>query len=72
MTWGNIEYIYKRNGICFKKSKWKYCPYWTARHSKKSGQVTTFRCLLFGENKTGDGSVSECDIRYGRTYEGPP
>ena len=74
MAWRSsieMEKIAKANGKCFNKAMWKYCPYWMAKHSLDNPKtIIGYRCRLFNQDLEGDGSLPECNARYGRTYNG--
>ena len=63
--------VVKRGGICMIKAKWKYCPYWVAKHTNKT-TVIGYRCTLFDGDKEADQSLPECNAQYGMDYDGPP
>ena len=73
-TWTDrvVKPVVKRNGECFKKSQWKNCPYWTVRHKKSDKAVIEYRCILFDKVKDASLSLPECNVQYGRTYDGKP
>lgn len=64
--------VVKEGGQCMKRSQWKYCPYWKAKHSSVSKTVIGFKCDLFDEDKVGLGSVDACNAQYGLDYDGVP
>jgi hypothetical protein len=70
-----IKPVVKKDGECRVRSQWKYCPYWSARHSTKNKKVTVFRCMLFDldkDSKNSELSLPICNRTYGRDYDGPP
>ena len=72
MAW-TPEHISKYNGKCRYKSKWQYCYYWRAKHSKRNKAVIGYKCALFNVDKpitAVDEACSECNNKYGRTYTG--
>jgi len=72
MSWGNTTKIVKKNGQCWNKSKWMFCPYWRAKISVEGERAIGYRCSLFDEDKEGYASLTECNTKYGETYEGNP
>ncbi len=63
--------VVKENGRCLKRSMWKYCPYFVAKHSSPTS-VLGFRCILFNSDKEADVSIAECNAKYGSNYDGLP
>ena len=77
IAWGwtdkQVKPVVKYNGKCLDKSQWKYCPYWMAKHRKTATKkVLGYKCSLFDKDKEGKTSLSECNAKYGTTYEGDP
>jgi len=66
----NKENIVKYQGECIHRAKRRWCYYWRARQSKRTGKVTAYRCALFDKDKIGYASLPECNTQYGLTYEG--
>ena len=65
--------VVKYNGECLRKAMWRYCPYWVAKTVGK--KTIGFRCTLFDTDKdeaAPRASLSECDAKYGLTYDGNP
>ena len=66
--------VVKQDGQCFIRSKQKYCPYWVAKQSRTFGdkkKILGYKCILFDEDKVGYPSVSACNKKYGKNYDGP-
>jgi hypothetical protein len=70
LTWNNKENIVKKDAKCMCRSMWKYCYYWRAKKSIINGQVIGYFCDLYNKDKVGYASLSECNKKYGRTYDG--
>jgi hypothetical protein len=68
----NINKIIKYKGKCFNKAKAQYCAYWMAKKSKVTGTVLGYKCSYYDEDKSNQPakSLSKCNKKYGRTYEG--
>lgn len=64
--------VVKKDGKCFNKGMWKFCPYWIARHNVDTKGVIEYRCSLFDKEKVADEAVDECNAKYGTNYDGPP
>ena len=67
-----VKPVVKYKGKCKKRQQQKICPYWMAKHDKSNNNVIGYKCILFDLDKTGVGSLPECDAQYGTTYDGPP
>lgn len=63
--------VVKQDGRCLKRSMWKNCPYWVAKHASKT-RVIGYRCTLFDSDKQTDVSLPECNAKYGTSYDGVP
>ena len=63
--------VVKADGKCMRKSMWRYCPYWVAKHTSKR-RVIGYRCSLFEVDKSDDTALPECNERYGTNYDGTP
>ena len=71
MSWNNEENIVKKNGKCWNRGMQKYCSYWKAKHTRDERKaVMGYKCSLFDKDKEGYASLSECNTKYGRTYDG--
>ncbi len=69
MSWNNENNIVKFQGQCYNRGKHKFCSYWKAKHSRRNKAVIGYRCSLFDKDKEGYNSLSECNSRYGLTYD---
>jgi len=70
MSWNNTT-IVKKDGKCWNRGMQKWCFYWNTKISKDEKKtILGYRCSLFGQNKQGYNSLSECNKKYGQTYDG--
>ena len=68
--WNNKENIAKFREKCYNRGKWKYCYYWRAKKLNNGRVVLGYFCALFNQDKIGYNSLSQCNKKYGPTYDG--
>ncbi len=70
MSWNNENNVVKSQGKCWDRRKHKYCSYWRSRRSEETKKTVNFYCSLYRKEKIGYDSLPECNVKYGKTYDG--